>query len=329
MKRLFYLFAGISLLATTSLLVVSCNDDDDDNTPEVVNIVETAQNTPELSTLVDALVRAGLDDDLASQGPFTVFAPTNQAFADFLSDNGFNSLDDVPVDVLTDVLLNHVLGGIEVEAGDIDANGVYASTLLPTEFNAGAFVSLYARLDNGDVVINGGPSVSTADVEATNGIIHIVNGVINIPTVVDFATSSPGLTSLVAALTRSDLPTDFVSVLSGDGPFTVFAPTDQAFQDLIDGNPDWNDLNDIDSATLDAVLKYHVSDEGNFRSTDLTDDLSVNTLLMNASFTIDLTDPNQPAIDDGAGRNTDIIFTDVQAANGVVHLVDAVLLPSS
>jgi len=319
----------MTLLAGTSLLTVSCNDDDDDdNQPQIVNIVETAQNNPNLSTLVEALQTAGLDDDLANQGPFTVFAPTNEAFAQFLIDNGFGSLDDVPVDVLTDVLLNHVLGGAEVAAGDIDENGVYASTLLPTEFDGTAFVSLFARLDGGDVVINGGPTVTTADVEATNGIIHVVDAVINIPTVVDFATSSPGLTSLVAALTRGDLPTDFVDVLTMDGPFTVFAPTNQAFQDLLDSNPDWNELGDINAATLDAVLKYHVTDAGNVRSTGLMDDMTVNTLLENQSFTIDLADPNQPAINDGAGNNTNITFTDIQAANGVVHVIDAVLLPA-
>ncbi len=318
----------MTLLAGTSLLTVSCNDDDDDNEPQIVNIVETAQNNPDLSTLVEALVAAGLDDDLATQGPFTVFAPTNAAFAQFLTDNGFNSLDEVPVDVLTDVLLNHVLGGIEVPSADIDENGVYASTLLPTEFDGTAFVSLFARLDGGDVVINGGPAVTTADVEATNGTIHIVNGVINIPTVVDFATSSPGLTSLVAALTRGDLPTDFVDVLTMEGPYTVFAPTNQAFQDLLDSNPDWDELGDINAATLDAVLKYHVTDAGNVRSTGLTDNMMVETLLENSSFTIDLEDPNQPAIDDGQGNNVDITFTDIQAANGVVHVINGVLLPA-
>ena len=159
--------------------------------------------------------------------------------------------------------------------------------------------------------------------KASNGVVHIVDTVIDLPTVVTFATTNPNFSTLVAALTRADLPTDFVSVLLAEGPYTVFAPVNDAFGDLL-AELGISGLGDIDAATLDAVLKYHVVGNANVLSTMLSDDMSVNTLV-DVPFTVDL--DNGATILDNRGRTANIVITDVQASNGIIHVLDRVILP--
>lgn len=307
----------ILILFSFVFIAISCSDDDD-TVAEQKTIAELASETDDLSSLVAALDRADLVTTVDGEGSFTVFAPTNAAFSAFLSANGFNSVDEVPVDVLSNILLNHVISG-EFQSGSLTTGYI---TTNAKEASTGNNISMYINTDNG-VRINGASSVVTADIEASNGVIHIVDEVIGLPTLVSFATADASFSTLVAALTRADLTTDFVSVLSGDGPFTVFAPTNTAFADLL-AELGVSGLADIDVNTLDAVLKYHVVSGANVLSTMLSDDMGVQTLA-SSEFTIDL--DNGAEIIDNNGRRTEIIVTDVQASNGVVHVIDGVLLP--
>ena len=159
---------------------------------------------------------------------------------------------------------------------------------------------------------------------AANGVVHIVDAVIALPTVVTFAVADPTFETLVAALTRADQP-DFVSVLStplgtSPAPFTVFAPTNTAFGDLL-VELGISSLDDIDTATLTATLNTHVIAEANIRAEDLVDG-TVGTL--GDDIVIDATNAT---ITDQNGRVSNIIVVNVQAANGVVHAIDKVLLP--
>ena len=306
------------LLGLTTFAITSCDDDDE---PEMLDIVDTAIADARFSTLVDALTRAGLVTTLQGDGPFTVFAPTNAAFTAFLTAGGFASLDDVPVPVLTNILLNHVVSG-KVLSTDLTAG--YVSTLA-TEATTGNNISALIGLTGG-VFINGSTEVTEADIECTNGVIHVVDEVIAIPSVVDLAIDNGNLFStLVAALTRSDLTTDFVGILSGTGPFTVFAPTDAAFQALLDSEPTWTTLNDIPVATLEAVLSYHVVNGANVLSSTLTNGQVVSTF-GGSDFTINIAGTAVSITDANAGTSN-IVAVDVQGGNGVVHVIDAVLLP--
>jgi uncharacterized surface protein with fasciclin (FAS1) repeats len=309
-----------SLLLFGSLTLFTSCEDDDDDTMDPQNIVTFAQESDDYTILAEAVAAAGLDGVLSGAGPFTVFAPDNAAFQALLDSNpDWNTLGDIPTDVLTAVLTNHVVAG---EVSSTTLMDGYYSTLSSTGFGE-ATTSLYVNLDNG-VTLNGGPQVAVADVEVSNGIIHGVDAVIGLPDIVTFATSNPALSSLVDALTRDDLTTDFVAALSGEGPFTVFAPTNQAFQDLLDSNDDWTTLNDIPVATLEAVLSYHVSAAGNVRSGDLMDGMSVPTL-QGGNLTVDLSG-SAPVIAGGSSSAT-VALPDVQGTNGVVHVIDTVLLP--
>jgi len=305
----------------------SCDSDDDNNGPEPTpNIVELAIATPELSSLVAALQAAdgNLVSTLSGTGPFTVLAPTNTAFDAFLSANGFASLGDVPTDVLANILLNHVISG-NVASTDLTGAGAGYTNTLATNVD-GDNLSLYFNTDSG-VQFNGVSTVSAADITGSNGTVHIVDAVIGLPTVVDFALANPALTNLVAALQSADSQDpspDLIGTLSGTGPFTVFAPTDDAFASLLmELDPTgMTTLGDVAPATVQAILTYHVVG-ANVRSTDLATG-TVTTLggdIALDATALTLTDPND--------RVSNIItsLVDIQAYNGVVHAIDKVILP--
>jgi uncharacterized surface protein with fasciclin (FAS1) repeats len=312
MKKLLF---GLFLSLGAMLAFTACKDDDDDN--DLKNIVEVAQGNSNLSTLVAAVQRADLVDALSGTNQLTVFAPTNAAFSTLLASLGFTKLEDVPVDVLKNILLNHVVSG-EVRSSALTTG--YVETLLPFG-TTNSYLNNYVDLTSGVKI--GGATVTTADVDASNGVVHIIDKVIVPPTVVNQALNNPNFSTLVAALTRSDLSVDYVSVLSGTGPFTVFAPTNAAFTSLL-AELGVASLNDIPAATLDAVLQYHVVNGANVLSTQLTDEQVVNSL-EGTSFRIDLT--GGAKIVDANNRVANIIITDVQASNGVVHAIDKVILP--
>lgn len=324
MKKLFKIIPIVLISLST---LVSCNEDNNNDVPyqpepTTNTIVDIAVGSENLSTLVAALQRADLVTTLASQGPFTVLAPSNEAFSTFLTANGFNSLDDVPTDVLTNILLNHVVGG---RLASTDLTTGYASTFATSSASQTA-MSIFIDTSNG-VRFNGVSSVTDADIEADNGIIHLVDAVIGLPSVVTFAVADPTFSTLVAALTRDDLTTDFVSVLStatgtSPAPFTVFAPTNDAFGLLLT-ELGISGLADIDEPTLDAVLKTHVVGGANVFDTDLSDNLTVTTL--GGDITANVT--GGATLTDSSGRIIDIIATNVQSDNGVIHVINKVILP--
>ena len=317
-------FLRLSLVCLITLSFFNCDDDSNDdysNTPEPLTIVETAQATESLSSLVAAVVEAGLVDTLNSEGPFTVLAPTNAAFQEFLNANGWESVADIPDDALVQVLLNHVISG-EVKSTDLIAlGGGYANSLAVGPNNTN--LSLYFNTTDG-VIFNGISSVSSADIEASNGVVHVIDKVIGLPTIVDFAVSNPNLSTLVTALTREDLTFDYVGALSdaSSDPFTVFAPTNDAFANLLDFL-NATGLEDIDEPILKATLDHHAVANANVLSTQLTDDMPIETLggtiTANVTGGARLTDMND--------RTSDIIAVDVQAVNGVIHVINEVVLP--
>jgi uncharacterized surface protein with fasciclin (FAS1) repeats len=311
MKNYFKLFT-LALLASTVLIFPSC---DDDNT-NLDSIVEIASADPQFSILVEALVKADLVDALSGDGPFTVFAPTNTAFSNLLDDLGVASLDDVDEATLKNILLHHVVSG-KVMAADLTNS--YVATLSPGP--GSTFVDVKVDITSG-VLLNNSSVVTAADIEASNGVIHVINKVILPPNVVDIATQNSSFTSLVAALTADDNLTNFVNVLNGDGPFTVFAPTNAAFDALLDALG-VTELTDIPVGTRDAVLKYHVVSGANVLAGTLTDGQEVTSL--GGTFEIDLSTGAQ--IKTTSAQTVNIVVTDVQGTNGVVHVVDAVLVP--
>ncbi len=445
----------LTLLMAVSVTFSSCNKDDD-NEPKTVdqnNIVQIAQSSG-YNSLATALEITGLKDDLEGKGPFTVFAPTDDAFAALLETIGQTDINDVPVDILEKVLLYHVvpstfkstqltdgafttlegsditistMNGVtvndvpvvmpyDVEASNgvihtinsvlvpkdimmfvntvlepayfnknfsiliqaavkadlvnalLDAEGitifapdnnafsmaginpadlekdVLASVLtyhvvgakvMSTEIPASAATlngaELHFSLTSGGAYINGNTMIKAVDIESGSGVVHVIDGVLLPPggDIVDVALSLADqgeFTSLVAALQRTATEgtpdQNLIMVLKGDGPFTVFAPTNQAFQMLLESNPDWNTLGDIPLDLLVTVLTYHVVPA---RAYDKDLPMAINSngelpTAMGQPITIDLTTLM-------INGNSNIIGVNTNATNGVIHVIDKVLLP--
>jgi uncharacterized surface protein with fasciclin (FAS1) repeats len=319
------LFKTILILALSFTAFTSCDSDDDPVPPAVTNtIVDFVSSNADYSILLEALLLAdgALPSVLAGEGPFTVFAPNNAAFTAFLSANNFTSLSNIPTDILTQVLLNHVVSGNAVSSSLTTGYEVSSlSTATPTGNN----MSLYINTDEG-VVINGIATVTTADVSVDNGTIHAVDTVIGLPTVVTFAVADPNFSILATALTRSDLTFDFVGTLSTasgtiPAPFTVFAPTNDAFIDLL-AELNAASLDDIDESTLKGTLEMHAVAGANVLAAGLSDGMTIGTL--GGDITANIT--GGATLTDANNRVSTIIATDVQASNGVIHAIRKVLL---
>ena len=301
------------------LSIISC-DDNDDNMMTEKTTYELVSSDSNLSSLKAAIDKAGLSATLNQSGTFTLFAPTNAAFATFLQANGYASLNDVPTAALKTLLMNHVLNS-EVKAAAISTG--YVSTLAMGSASSTRPISMFINT-NGGVKINGVSNVVATDIDANNGVIHKVDAVIGLPTIVTHATANPQFTSLVSALTRSDMP-NFVGILSGtaNSPFTVFAPTNSAFSSLLTEIGAAN-LAAIPKTTLENTLKYHVVTGANVGSNNLTNNMMVPTF-QGGSFKITTT--GGAKITDNNNRVSNIIVTDVQCSNGIIHAIDKVLLP--
>jgi uncharacterized surface protein with fasciclin (FAS1) repeats len=307
------------LLTFFAFAATSCDNDDDNPAPVDNTITGKAIATTNLSILVQALVKADLATTLQGTGPYTVFAPTNDAFTAFLATTTYASINDVPKDVLTQILLNHVVTGA-VKSADLSTG--YIKTLAKGSASATNTLSMFVNTSSG-VKLNGDAKVTTADIMASNGVIHIVDKVIGLPTIVTHAAANANFSTLVSVLNRPGEP-NFITALSGTGPFTVFAPTNDAFTALnLELAP--GGIASVSAANLTKVLQYHVV-SGNVLAASLTEGQIVTPILTPAqTFTIQLT--GGAKIKDARNRISTIITTDVQCSNGVIHVLDKVLLP--
>ncbi len=295
----------IALMGVFTL--TSCEKDDSMVNPLDQTIAEYASADPNFSILVSALSKAGLVSVLNGEGNFTVFAPTNTAFQELFTDLGVSGINDLDAETLTPILLYHVLGG-EVKSTMLQSK--YYSSLSPAQGN---YASM--RIDlTGGVKINNTSNVTAADVDVKNGVIHVIDEVLLPPTVVDIALDNPAFSILVQAVVKAGL----VETLSGAGPFTVFAPTNAAFEALF-ATLEVSGVADLTAEQLIPILQYHVV-SGNVRSTQLSAG-SVPTL----NGDIDITLSPAPAIN----ATSNIVLTDVQGSNGIVHVIDRVLLPEA
>lgn len=322
--KTFLNLAKITMIGILFLTFTACSDDDDAMDipgPEVTTtIADFVASNDNYSSLLAALEVTGLTATLDGSTNYTVFAPDNEAFAAFLTVNGYASLEEVPIDLLEQVLLYHVQPG-EIMSSQL-STGYISSLAIGSASDE--VLSMYINTEDG-VSINGVSNVVIPNVEVDNGIIHAVDAVIGLPDITTFAMADPTFEILVAALTR-ELDFTFVENLmatSDPAPFTVFAPTNDAFVGLLE-ELGVSSLDEISVDVLAITLSYHVVAGNNVRSSNLTDGMEVSTL-GNQTFTVNLGDA--VTITDANQRSSTVIATDVQANNGVIHVLDTVLLP--
>ena len=348
---------GVALIGLLAVLAVACSDDEQPQPQQQVEqtaaeqpaentqaqdqaqqqaqaetpgtIVDIAVADGRFETLVAAVQAAGLVETLQGEGPFTVFAPTDDAF-DALSEGTVEALlEDIPT--LTAILLYHVV------AGDVRAADVVALDSAVTAQGESVSISV-----EGDSVRINDALVVIADIVASNGVIHVIDAVLLPPepaaqamqseqqdqseqgeqgeqaqpappgTIVDIAVADGRFETLVAAVQAAGL----VDTLQGEGPFTVFAPTDDAFSALPEGTVAAL-LEDI--PTLTAILLYHVV-AGDVRAADV--------VALESAVTVQ-GEPVSISVDGDSVRINDalVVITDIEASNGVIHVIDAVLLP--
>ena len=334
----------LKLLATVlalAMLAVACGSDaSDENVAETPatseetetsedgmaddpgTIVDVAVGAGSFTTLVAAVAEAGLVDTLSGEGPFTVFAPTDDAFAAALDALGLTAEELLASPELGSILAYHVVAGEVDAATAISLDGQSAETV------NGASIDI--SVVDGNVMINNA-TVIGADVAASNGIIHIIDTVLLPPTddattedamaddpgtIVDVAVGAGSFTTLVAAVAEAGL----VDTLSGEGPFTVFAPTDDAFAAALDAlGLTAEEL--LASPELGSILAYHVVAGEVDAATAISLDGQSAETVNGASIDISVVDGNVMI------NNATVIGADVAASNGIIHIIDTVLLP--
>ncbi len=316
------LFSWVAIFAT-AIITFSCDDDDMEMEPEnpiSMSIMEIVDATADVSTLGAAIDAAGLRDALNGDGPFTVFAPDNDAFAAFAAANpGVLEYLLATPEELTKVLTYHVVAA-NATSGDL------------VDGPLGTLNGQNVEVDLSSGVMINDASVTTADVLATNGVIHIIDEVlipdnVEIPdnldamgmqkSIADLAIETGDLSTLVSILSLSELEGILTAAADDTGSLTVFAPTNAAFQGVLDALG-LTSIEEIPESVLLDIVRYHI-----VGSVALSTDLQSTTYetLNGESVTVDL---SSGVTVDGAN----VVIPDIQASNGVVHVVDAVLLPS-
>ncbi len=303
----------VILLIAFSLMLSGCTEqpeeqpeaENENTVTEQKNIVQTAIDAGSFKTLVTAVQTADLVETLSGEGPFTVFAPTDDAFA-AVPEETLNALLADKAE-LNKVLTYHVSSG-KYMAEDV----VSMENITTLEGNM-----LDVEVTNEGVFVAGAKVIQT-DIQCSNGVIHVIDTVLIPPVeteqknIVQTAIDAGSFKTLVTAVQTADL----VETLSGEGPFTVFAPTDDAFAAVPEET-----LNALlaDKAELTKVLTYHVA-SGKYMAEDVVSMGNITTLEGNM---LDVEITNEGVFVGGAK----VIQTDIECSNGVIHVIDTVLIP--
>jgi transforming growth factor-beta-induced protein len=294
----------------------SC-EKDDDKMEEESTIISKAKETADLSTLVTAIEAAGIAGVLEGDGPFTVFAPVNSAFAKIAAEDLAAVLADK--EMLTGILTYHVVSG-KVMSSDL-SDGQVVKTLNTSH-------DLTVSINGSSVMINGVASVTKADIEVDNGVIHLIDAVLVPQTeepdpeptqsIAEIATSNDAFSTLVSILSLDELSDILAAASNANSDLTVFAPTNDAFSALLTALGK-SSLDEINPQTLKDIVLYHIVSSS--VTSDMLSNGDVATLLDNETLSVDLT--NGVMI-----NNASVTTADIKATNGVVHVVDKVLIPS-
>lgn len=332
-NQILYLFTILSV----TLMTFSCTETSED-VVRLPSIVDIAKADPaNFSILVDAVTKTGLATTLSSPGSYTVFAPTNAAFvkAGFTSAiiNALNpavAADATVISNLRVILQNHVIG-VGTRSSDLLA-GSYFRTFAVTRTSPAANFSMLISKPAADVLINGGAAIGgakvlTADIDASNGIVHVIDAVLALPTVVQHVQANPRLSSLTGVVT-SPAQAAVLTILgaaTSAAPVTVYAPTNEAFTAALGtggylvGKTDPN---------ITSILSYHVERTNRIAASatafSATADVTVTTLFPTFTFaitraTLRIVDRSAPAV------NTTVLVTNIQGSNGSVQIVDKVM----
>lgn len=287
--------------------------------PIAGDIPSVASQNPAFSDLVAALTTAELVTILQGEGPFTVFAPTNEAFQKAGIDVTMATKEE-----LTPILLYHVLAGSELLSEDITSSVIQTNPISPTNL----LVDVWNGWFHSHIILNKDVKITSPDVAASNGVIHVIDNVLLPPgNIVETAMLNDRFSKLVSLLEGVELD----STLSGDGPFTVFAPTNAAFDHLEDAG-----LTPEDPEELKNILLYHVV-PGNVPLSALEGG-DVDTAFVKGDIAQTITvrfrrffawwSTGVSILGDENTMRSHLVTPNILAANGVIHAISRVLLPN-
>ncbi|WP_340063679.1 fasciclin domain-containing protein [Ascidiimonas aurantiaca] len=277
------------------------------------------ESRPEYSILSEAIEQIGFSQALDNPSSFTFFAPDNDAFERYLSQLQISNVKSIPTGLLTQIIQYHMLSG----ARNLDQLTAGYTNTLAKEFSSQAAVQMYFTKVQGQTRINNAFSVSQGNIEATNGTIHKVNEVLDLPTVATFLKADPQLNSMALALDRESTFSFLTELADRDRDFTLFVPSATAFGNVLE-ELSYSDLNAVPKTELEGILNTHIHLNSIKRQMSLTNDMTIE--MKNGSILTIRTGANA-GITDGNGRDALFSVYDIQAWNGVIHVVSTVMLP--
>jgi transforming growth factor-beta-induced protein len=271
------------------------------------NIVEVLSTESDLSTMFAAINYGMIGNLLENYSPFTVFAPSNEAFDEFFTNLGVSGIEDLSSETLDSIILYHMLGG-EVQASLFE-NGFVSTLSAGPDFQPMVMLmSGYKSTLNVDATITG------FNIMASNGVIHVIDKVLLFPTVLDILNMDGGFKHFVEAMNKAEMD----SIMIAKGPYTIFAPTDEAFEELFTDRG-MSGIDDMTKEQLVPILQFHIA-RGNLESADLNYS-TISTL--NGDVVVDL---SSSYVINSSANVTEI---DLQGKNGVVHSINKVLIPGN
>lgn len=311
MKKSNYIFCLFFLMLVT---IVSCEKDEDlfpKATTSPLTVAELIADNDNLSAFSAAIIQVNVDSILSTSSNHTAFVPTDAA----LSGLDLSSMTDADLEVL---LMNHLRATVNAEFVSTLTTGYTNSLATDSEGNS---LSLFTNVEGETITINGVGTIQSSqqNLGGTNGVVHVVDGVLLPPTLADHIDANPNYTSFAAALSRADL----TEVLDGTDRYTVFAPDNDAFEQFlvdVNGAFGWATLADIPVDVLTEVLNFHLIAGENIVSGDIDGLNSATVQGENISI-------SGTVVADASYESGNVNLTDVQSTNGIMHGVDKVMLP--
>jgi transforming growth factor-beta-induced protein len=283
------------------------------------DLLDLGGTLPYFEDFMYALEKTHLTHLMEEEGPYTVFAPVQASFSIFRAENMIKHLDDFPSDKLADILRYHFIQG-EWTLANIPSG--YHATLLP-EKSSGNPIDIY--IEKSDVFrINGLNTIDEPDLATANGYIQSIKTILKIPSLIDHLSINKDFSLILEILERSDLDPDLMDHLSNADPITFFVPKNEAILSYLGAHPLWETIHDIPSGTLNDILRNHMI----FNHNIVLNDVKKDRILRPESgqeFTIHIDYPEWSVLGK-SGKVANLSIRDIQAANGIIHQIDRVLI---
>jgi uncharacterized surface protein with fasciclin (FAS1) repeats len=286
--------------------------------PSDTNLRELSTALPYFRDYIRAMDFTNISGILEAPGPYTIFMPNQVGFTKFRNEKGISDAEEIPEDSLKRILLYHIIPG-HWRLSQIP-RGYYPT--LAGEKSTSNPIDLFIDTDE-LLKLNGIVALDEPDLETVNGVVHSISAVLEIPAVLNHLSVNSEF-SIISGILNSGLPgEEIIKMFRQEGPFTFFAPTDEAFEAFLAENDAWQSPEDIPAEVLNDMLKYHLIEKMNFLLKDVIEERVVSTLKGPAIMAEPVISGWQ--IRDGSGRTVRVTRNDIQAVNGVIHQVDKVL----